>query len=57
MSREVVYDRFIELFLDSADDYEPYGLLSPEVIIPGDVKSAWNSSPPPFGQQLPEDWQ
>jgi hypothetical protein len=56
MSREVVYDRFIDLFLESADDYEPYGLLSPEVIIPGDVKSAWNSSPPPCGQ-LPEDWQ
>ncbi|MFC1774242.1 hypothetical protein ACFL3A_12965 [Pseudomonadota bacterium] len=56
MSREVVYDKFIDLFLDSADDYEPYGLLSPESLTPVDVQTAWSSSPPPFGQ-LPEDWQ
>ena len=55
MSREVVYDRFIDLFLDSADDYEPYGLLSPESLIPDDVQSAWSSSPP-TPRQLPDDW-
>ena len=54
MSREVIYDRFIDLFLGSADEYEPYGLLSPESLVPGDVKSAWSSSPPP-SVKLPED--
>ena len=47
MSREVVYDKFIDLFLDSTDDYEPYGLLSFESLTPGDVQTAWRSSPPP----------
>ena len=56
MSREVVYDKFTDLFLDSTDDYEPYELLSFESLTPGDVQTAWRSSPPPLGQ-LPEDWQ
>ena len=55
MNRESHYDRFIDLFLDSVDDDEPYGVLSSESLVPGDVETAWSSSPPP-SVGMPEDW-
>jgi hypothetical protein len=56
MHDESRYDSFIDFFITSMDDDEPYGLLPPEAYMPEDVQSAWSSSPPPLDIVLPENW-
>ena len=41
MNNSAIYDRFIEMFLESSDDYEPYGVISPRAARPQQVERSW----------------
>jgi hypothetical protein len=48
------FAEFDDIFLQSSDDFEPYGLVAPESLLPVDVETAWNSEPPSSRHPLDE---
>jgi len=41
MNNSAIYDRFIDMFLESSEDYEPYGAIVQDAAKPRQVIRSW----------------